>query len=116
MFTHSVYVIVYCSIMPHHDKMLSRFEMFNEGMFMVLIYHLFSFSQGYIIDPTRMTQYTMGYSYVVSIGLLVGINLIFIGYKAVKKVKRAQEIKALKRAFLAREEQKRELARIELME
>ena len=97
-FSNSIYMIAYGTIMPHHDKMVRRFELFNEMMFMVLNYHLYSFSSGYIVDPTKMTQYAMGYSYLGSIGVLVLFNLIYIAIKAVKKGMRAHELKQMKKA------------------
>lgn len=88
--------------MPHHDLILGYFELFNEAMFMLLNYHLYSFSNGYIVDPSKMTQYTMGYSYLACIGLLVLTNMVFIVIKAIKKAKRARELRQMKRAYEAR--------------
>jgi hypothetical protein len=101
-FFSSMYIIAYGQIMPHHDKLVSFFELFNEAMFMVMNYHLYMFSNGYIKDDSKMTQYTMGYSYLGCIAILILGNMVLILTKAVRKAKRAKELKALRKAHLAR--------------
>ena len=86
--------------MPHYDPTVGPFEIFNEAMFMLLNYHLFTFSNGYLFD--QMTMFTMGWSYLCCIGLLVFVNMINIAIKAVKKARRQKELKAMKKAHDAR--------------
>lgn len=63
-----------------------------------------------------MTQYTMGYSYLACIGCLVLCNMVFIVIKAVKKFKRAKELKAMKKAHDARMVHENEMRRITLLQ
>jgi hypothetical protein len=58
----------------------------------------------------------MGYSYLASIGCLVVFNMVFIVIKAVKKFKRAKEIKAMKKAHDARVDHENEMRRITFLE
>lgn len=77
---------------------------------MVLNYHLYSFSNGYVED--KMTQFIMGYSYLATIGVLVLINMINIVLKAIKKAKRAKELKIMKKAHNARLKMEKEIRQI----
>ena len=92
--------------MPHYDPTVGPFEIFNEAMFMLLNYHLFTFSNGYLFD--KMTMFKMGWSYLVCIGVLVLVNMVNIVIKAVKKAKRAKELKAMKKAHDLRMKQEAE--------
>ena len=106
-------MIAYGQILPHYDPTIGYFEIFNEAMFMLLNYHLYAFSNGYISD--KMTQFTMGYSYLCTIGVLVLINMVNIVIKAVKKAKRAKQLKVLKKAHDARvkiQEEEKERVRL----
>ena len=80
MFSSSLYVIFYESQRPHEIRSRQYLEVVNEILIMMTIYHMFMFSKfNYNLD----LQFTMGYSMVATICILVAINISMMVRKAV---------------------------------
>ena len=84
VFSSSLYVIFYESQKPHLLKSRQQLEVTNEVLIMIACYHMFLFSKfNFNLD----LQFTMGYSLVAVIGILVAINIAVMTYKGVQRYK-----------------------------
>jgi hypothetical protein len=72
LFVHSLFIIWYGNVQPHTDRGEYRMWMFNQGMQMVIYYHLLVFSD-FVIDPE--IKFKMGYSMLASIAIMISVNL-----------------------------------------
>ena len=99
VFFSSLYLIWYTAIWPHDLKKLVYIEIVNECFFMLLNYHMLVFT---LFNPDLETQYYMGWSYLVSMGLLILINLIYVATNVFLKASRTRHLKKLREQKLAR--------------
>jgi uncharacterized paraquat-inducible protein A len=83
----------YADRMPHDDRNRRNIEILNECCFMVINYHMISFSN-FNIDP--YAQFAMGYSFIVFTVLLVLLNLIYLMTQQMKLWKRLKRMKVVK--------------------
>ena len=104
LFFNSLYVIWYAAEVPHNEKRITWVETANECLFMILVYHMLSFT-AFAEDVD--SQYTMGASYLVFLGIMILINLINTIYVLLEQCRRKQYLWAAKKLREAqwREEQ-----------
>ena len=73
----SFYVIYYFKVEPYVLRSAMRLVVFNEVMIMISCYHLFTFSKA----VNSKFNYYAGYSYAITIGFLVAVNLAVMVWK-----------------------------------
>lgn len=81
IFFSSLYIISYSGSQPHNTTRRNVLESFNEFMIMVSCYHLVCFSK---FNLDIESQFTMGYSYIGVIMIVVFVNLFNMGHDQVK--------------------------------
>jgi len=91
----TAYIIWYAGVKPHIDKRRIRIEMFNEFMIMVFIYHLLLFTDFCL---NNKMQFSMGYSFVSSMVLIVFANLALMIVQTVERSTRKRKIDKLRLA------------------
>ena len=89
------YQVFYFMMRPHMLRRRLYIEMFNETLIMIQIYHLCCFSE-FILDIE--TVFLIGYSYVGFIGFAVLVNLVYMIYNLVIKVREKLRLKKLRDA------------------
>lgn len=72
--------MIYTHIRPHSEPKRVHLEVLNEWMVLVACYHLICFSE---FNLSSTSYFTMGYSYVGTIGLVVAINIGAMLYNSV---------------------------------
>ena len=78
-------MMYYAGCHIHHKKNMYRIELFNEIIIMMIIYHFMIFSD---FVPHLMIQFTMGYSYLGFLVLLITVNLSYSVYETYLQWKR----------------------------
>lgn len=89
------YIIWYAGVKPHIDKRRIRIEMFNEFMIIIFIYHLLLFTDFCL---NNKMQFSMGYSFVSSMLLIVFANLALMVIQTVERSARKRKIDKLRLA------------------
>jgi hypothetical protein len=80
----SVYMSMYMSIRPHEDPWRVRLEVLNEGVILMLNYHMALFSEFTLSDATA---YYMGYSYLGFVALVLLANFYLLAHKILTRIK-----------------------------
>ena len=86
----SLYFIYYAENKPHSMLQRNRMEIFNESMIMLMNYHMVCFSK-FNLSPDN--QFSMGYSFVICIGLLIVGNLGLVILNQIRALKLSRERK-----------------------
>mmetsp|Transcript_27557 Transcript_27557/g.41854 ORF Transcript_27557/g.41854 Transcript_27557/m.41854 type:complete len:225 (-) Transcript_27557:442-1116(-) len=95
IFGSSLYLIYYGSFHPHIMKRQAFMEVTNEALFLVLTYHFLTFT---LFNMDISSKYTMGFSYLASLSVLVIANVTDLVLKSVAKFKRKKELARLKKS------------------
>ena len=80
MLNHTAYLIYYQGQRPHIMPGRIRIEVFNECIVMCIIYHMFLFSD---FCGNLDFQFSLGYTFAGTIGLLVGVNIGKMVFKGI---------------------------------
>ena len=90
---HTLYVCWYCDVNPHFDKKRYHLEMFNEISIMILLYILVIVSK-FNFNYNSYSMY--GSTYVIFIGFIIFVNILFLVLKSVKNIKTKLRMKKAK--------------------
>jgi len=80
----SFYIIYVGWVQPHEEALYNFLEIFNESLLLVLGYHLFIFTP-FVGDVSA--QYTMGWSSIAIIVLIIGTNAYLMGKFSYQKLR-----------------------------
>jgi antibiotic biosynthesis monooxygenase (ABM) superfamily enzyme len=87
MLTSMIYTAYILTVRPFDEKKLNYIEVFNEAIIMLCLYHMLIFTQG--LTDNEQLIYLTGWSMDVILLLQFLINLLFMGYNIVSKIKLA---------------------------
>jgi hypothetical protein len=87
------YMVFYAGRKPHNDKKRIHLEICNEACFMIMNYHMITFSN-FNTDPEA--QFYMGYSFIVFTCFMVLINLVYLMTQQLKLWKNLKRMKVIK--------------------
>ena len=93
IFLSSLYIIWYIMLWPHNMRKLVYIELTNEVFFMILNYHMVAFT---LFNPDLQTQFNMGWSYLLFMGLLILVNLTFVATNVISKARRKKYLLKLR--------------------
>ena len=99
IFFNSLYIIFYAYLRPHIYSRLGYLEIINEFLFLVMSYHFLTFT---LFNIDISSKYSMGFSYLAWMALLILLNFVNIALNSIRKFKRRQELKRLKKAMEVR--------------
>ena len=88
----SIFIIWHGQTEPHMTRFENRLMIINQALQMIVFYHLVIFSE-FVIDPE--TKFTMGYSLLICLGILIALN---IGISLKKQMSSALRQKRMKKA------------------
>mmetsp|Transcript_33595 Transcript_33595/g.51701 ORF Transcript_33595/g.51701 Transcript_33595/m.51701 type:complete len:315 (-) Transcript_33595:474-1418(-) len=89
----SLYILFYGQFKPHIHPRTAKMEIINEFCFLLLDYHLMTFTLFNIVVDTK---FVMGYSYLAFLALLIGINFANLILNTIEKYQRKKMLKQLK--------------------
>ena len=81
IFSSSLYIIWYVSVWPHLEKLELYLEIINEVLMELGFYHLMVFSDFYVGDGRESLKLAASYTFVVILGLIILINIIYLVYQ-----------------------------------
>lgn len=105
-FCTQLYMIYYAGSRPHTSRGKYRIEIFNDVIFMMMIYHLICFSD---FNSSMEARFEMGYSQVSLIGILITVNISSMVFTSCVDMKRARVLKTLEKAKMKRIEESSEI-------
>lgn len=76
-----------------------RLEIFNEVMFVVLSYHMITFTQ--FVTQVE-SQFFMGYVYLGAVSLLISVNLSVAVQNTVRKIQTKRKAKKMQQQLLVK--------------
>ena len=68
----SIFIIWHGKTEPHKTQFENRLMIVNQAIQMLIFYHLVMFSD-FVIEPE--TKFTMGYSLLICLGILIALNI-----------------------------------------
>ena len=110
IFVPSLYIIFYGGQRPHVNPRVQRVEMFNEFVFMGLLYHLLTFT---LFNLDAQSKFTMGYSFLAMLGLLIVVNLMVIARNSYDKYRRKRLLKELRKIYKKKVEHLQKIDKIQ---
>jgi hypothetical protein len=78
----TAYVLAYMTLRPHWSQAQRNFEMFNEALFMILVYCAISYTP---FVQSQEAQFQMGYVEIATVTLMIVSNLSHVAYTAASK-------------------------------
>ena len=99
IFLNLTFLALYVHVKPHIEQRKLRMEFLNEWMIHFVSLHLICFT-GFILKVK--IQYYIGYSFVISIFLVLVINLIYMIYNISRRIKSKNRKKRIQKAYESR--------------
>jgi hypothetical protein len=84
IFFHQLYIMKYASVFPRNDYKETKLELFNEVMFMMLLYCMICFTD---LAVSEEAKFTIGDIYVVIMGCMIASNFYILGLDVVEALK-----------------------------
>ena len=72
LFMQTIFIIWHGKTEPHKNQFENRLMIVNQAIQMLIFYHLVMFSD-FVIEPE--TKFTMGYSLLICLGILIALNI-----------------------------------------
>jgi hypothetical protein len=84
VFFHQLYIMKYASVFPRNDPKETKLELFNEVMFMMLLYCMICFTD---LAATEEAKFVIGDVYVLTMACMIASNFYILGLDVFEAIK-----------------------------